>query len=111
MKFQHLLDPDPPTNDKNSHAVSVGQGRLRRQRQVARAVSVIACSLAVVLTLVLLLQPPRRPSRPVQARTRPTGSLSLSQRKTSPLSTYPTLHIPSPVLVGASDDGQGAQRS
>jgi len=108
MKFQHLLDPDPPLpTDKTRHAVVSRVGRLRRRRKVARGISAIACSLAVVLALVLLLQPSSSPSRLFKLGPRYRISVTLSAT-TFPLSIYPDAPVyPAPVLVGASGDWSG----
>jgi hypothetical protein len=108
MNFQHLLDPDPPRpTDETRHAVVSRAGRLRRQRKFARGISAIACSLAVVVTLVLLLQPSSLPPRLFKLGAPYRISVTLSA-KTFPLSIYPDAPVyPPPVLVGASDDWSG----
>lgn len=108
MKFQHLLDPDPPRpTDETRCAVVNRAGRLRRQRTFTRGVSAVACSLAVVLALVLLLQPSPSPSRLFKLGPPYRISVTLSA-KTFPVSIYPDAPIyPPPVLVGASGDWSG----
>jgi hypothetical protein len=102
MKFQHLLDPDPPRpTDETRQAVVSRAGRLRRQRKFARGISAIACSLAVVLALVLLLQPSPLPSRLFKLGPPYRISVILSA-KTFPLSIYPDAPV-----YGASDDWSG----
>lgn len=108
MKFQHLLDPNPPRpTEKVRQAVVTRAGRLRRRRKFARGVSGTACSLAAVLALVLLLQPSAVPPRLFKLGPPYRISTTLSA-KTFPLNIYPdALVYPPPVQVGASGDWSG----